>query len=83
MTGGFSQQCGLGAIASELGVEFTPHRAVDDAYATMRVCEAMCGREQTDVKGIASKYKIRAGRTEEGKTYAADSAGLRDRKSVV
>ena len=41
MTGGFSQQCGLGAIASELGVEFTPHRAVDDAYATMRVCEAM------------------------------------------
>ncbi len=77
MTGGFSQQCGLGAIASELGVEFTPHRAVDDAYATMRVCEAMCEREQTDVKGIAAKYKIRAGKTEEGKTYAADSAGLR------
>lgn len=75
MTGGFSQQCGLGAIASELGVEFTPHRAVDDAYATMRVCEAMCAREQTDVTGLAVRYKIRAGRTEEGRTYPAASAG--------
>ena len=34
----FSRQLGLGAMAEELGVEFTPHRAVDDAYATMRVC---------------------------------------------
>lgn len=75
MTGGFSQQCGLGAIASELGVEFTPHRAVDDAYATMRVCEAMCVREQTDVTGLAARYKIRAGRTEEGRTYPAASSG--------
>ena len=40
--GEFSRQFGLGAIAQELGVEFTAHRAVDDAYATMKVAEAMC-----------------------------------------
>ncbi len=58
----FSRQCGLGAMAEELGVEFTPHRAVDDAYATMRVCEALCKRENTDVKGLIERYAIRAGR---------------------
>ena len=41
----FSRQFGLGAIARELGVEFTPHRAVDDAYATMRIAQAMCEAE--------------------------------------
>ena len=34
--GEFSRQFGLGSIAQELGVEFTAHRAVDDAYATMK-----------------------------------------------
>ena len=38
----FSHQFGLEHIAEDLGVEFTPHRAVDDAYATMRIVEAMC-----------------------------------------
>ena len=37
----FTRQFGLEHIASELGVEFTPHRAADDAYATMRVVEKM------------------------------------------
>ncbi len=40
--GDFSRQTGLEHIAGELGVEFTPHRAADDAYATMRVVQAMC-----------------------------------------
>ncbi len=57
----FGQQIGLGAMADKLGVEFTPHRAVDDAYATMRVCEALCKREGTDVKGLVEKYRVRAG----------------------
>ena len=34
----FTRQCGLGTMAQQLGVEFVPHRAADDAYATMRVC---------------------------------------------
>ena len=38
----FSRQFGLEHIANELGVEFTPHRAADDAYATMRIVEALC-----------------------------------------
>lgn len=41
-TGNHTRQMGLEHIATELSVEFTPHRAVDDAYATMRVVEAMC-----------------------------------------
>ena len=41
VVGEFSRQFGLGAIADQLGVEFTAHRAVDDAYATMKVAEAM------------------------------------------
>ncbi len=61
VTGDFTHQTGLGAIAESLGVEFTPHRAVDDAYATMRVCEALCKREGVDVKGLAERYGIRGG----------------------
>ena len=38
----FSHQCGLEHIAEELGVDFTPHRALDYADATMRIVEAMC-----------------------------------------
>ncbi len=45
LTNSFARQYGLGYIAGELGVEFTPHRAADDAYATMRVAEAMCKRQ--------------------------------------
>ena len=41
----FSRQYGLGIIAERLGVEFTPHRAVDDAYATMKVACALCRAE--------------------------------------
>ncbi len=57
----FSRQYGLQAMAEELGVQFTPHRAVDDAYATMRVCEALCKRENVDVCGMIKKYGIVAG----------------------
>ena len=51
ITGDFSKQLGLSAIAGELGVEFTPHRAVDDAYATMKIAEAMCKAENTSLVG--------------------------------
>ncbi len=60
--GNFSRQFGLQAMAEDLGVEFTPHRAVDDAYATMRVCEAMCRREGTSVAGLARRFAIRPGK---------------------
>ena len=60
----FSKQLGLGAIASDLGVEFTPHRAVDDAYATMRVAEAICVSENLTLPQTLKKYKITAGKVE-------------------
>jgi DNA polymerase III epsilon subunit-like protein len=60
----FSRQFGLGAIAKELGVEFTPHRAVDDAYATMMNARAMCEAEGVTFSQLLDKYKITAGRIE-------------------
>ena len=62
--GEFSRQFGLGAIAQELGVEFTAHRAVDDAYATMKVAEAMCKAEGLNFAQLLEKYQITMGRIE-------------------
>lgn len=61
----FSRQFGLGSIAEELGVDFVPHRAVDDAYATMRVAEAMC-KEAGGVTfaELIAQYRITPGRIE-------------------
>ena len=73
--GDFSRQYGLGGMAEALGVEFTPHRAVDDAYATMRVCEALCKREGTDVLGLVTRYDIQAGRIANYKITPQTSAG--------
>lgn len=75
VTGEFGRQYGLGAMAEELGVDFVPHRAVDDAYATMRVCEALCAREKTDVHGLVSRYGIRAGRIGGGNITPPSSMG--------
>lgn len=76
VTEDFSRQAGLGAMAEELGVEFTPHRAVDDAYATMRVCRALCAREKLSVQGFASKYAVRAGRIEGYRITKPQSVGM-------
>jgi len=73
----YTHQCGLGIMAERLGVEFVPHRAADDAYATMRVCEALCKREGTDVKGLCEKYKIRCGKISSYRISQPDSEGLR------
>ena len=60
--GDYTKQLGLGTIAEELGVEFTPHRAVDDAYATMKVAEALCKAENCSLTGLIEKYRITLGR---------------------
>ena len=60
--GEFSRQFGLGKIAEELGVEFVPHRAVDDAYATMKIAEAMCKEENCSLVELFEKYSITLGR---------------------
>ena len=70
----FSRQLGLGAMAEELGVEFTPHRAVDDAYATMRVCEAICRRERTGLNALISRYGVLPGRVADYRIETPHSA---------
>ncbi len=60
----FSRQFGLGAIAEQLGVEFVAHRAVDDAYATMKVAEAMCKEEGRSLPALLEKYEIALGKIE-------------------
>ncbi len=62
--GDFSRQFGLGVIAETLGVQFTAHRAVDDAYATMKVAEAMCEAEGLTLPKLLEKYGITLGRIE-------------------
>ncbi len=75
--GDFTRQVGLGVMAEALGVEFTPHRAVDDAYATMRVCEALCRREGVNVEELIARFRIRGGRIADYRIQNCVSAGLK------
>ncbi len=59
--GDFSRQFALGTIAQDLGVEFTPHRAVDDAYATMKIAEAICKEEGVGLCQLLEKYEVQLG----------------------
>lgn len=72
--GEFSRQFGLGAIAQELGVEFTAHRAVDDAYATMKIAEAMCKAENRSFPALIEKYRIQLGRIDKYEIVQTSSA---------
>ncbi len=78
--GEFSRQFGLGSIAKELGVEFVAHRAVDDAYATMRIAEALCKAEGEGVTltELIEKYEITLGRIEEYEISLTTSKGLEE-----
>ncbi len=60
--GDFSRQFGLEYITRDLDVEFTPHRAADDAYATMRVVEALCKKYGCDCLSLEKILKIKRGR---------------------
>ena len=74
--GEFSRQFGLGSIAEELGLEFTAHRAVDDAYATMKVAEAMCKEEGLSLPKLLEKYEITLGSIENYEITPPSSTGL-------
>ena len=62
--GDFSRQFALGTIAQDLKVEFTPHRAVDDAYATMKIAEAICAEEGVTFPKLLEKYGVTMGKIE-------------------
>ena len=76
--GEFSRQFGLGSIAEQLGVEFTAHRAVDDAYATMRIAEALCRAEGegATLPDLIKKYNITLGRIDNYEITTTTSVGL-------
>ncbi len=74
--GEFFRQFGLGTIARELNVEFTAHRAVDDAYATMKVAEAMCKEEGRTLSALLEKYEITLGKIENYEITQASSRAL-------
>lgn len=58
----FSRQFGLEYITADLNVNFTPHRAADDAYATMKIVEELCRRNNTDVFGLERALGARRGK---------------------
>ncbi len=72
----FSRQFGLGSIAEQLNVEFVAHRAVDDAYATMKVAEAMCKEEGLSLAQLLEKYSITLGKIENYEITPPTSAPL-------
>lgn len=58
----FSRQFGLEYITKDLNVEFTPHRAADDAYATMRVVQALCKKYDCSCTELDGILNIKRGR---------------------
>ncbi len=74
--GDFSRQFGLETIANDLGVQFTPHRAVDDAYATMRIAEAMCAESGVTFTELLKKYSVTVGKIENYEITQSNSAAF-------
>lgn len=70
----FERQLALGTIAEALGVEFVAHRAADDAYATMKIAEALCKREGMSLKELIDFYEIKAGVTKDGEAVDCTSS---------
>lgn len=74
----YSRQFGLEHIANDLGVEFTPHRAVDDAYATMRIVEAICRVRDCNAFTLAESMNITLGKIENFNVTGPQSKGFKN-----
>jgi hypothetical protein len=72
----YSRQFGLEYITKDLNVEFTPHRAADDAYATMKIVEAMCKMDGISFGELEEKYQIIHGRVNGDKVEKPMSKGF-------
>lgn len=73
--GDFTKQFGLSTITSALDVTFTPHRAADDAYATMMVVQALCKKHNCTCAQLGSVLGIKTGKISGGKITRPDSDG--------
>lgn len=74
----YTRQMGLESIATELDVQFTPHRAADDAYATMRVVEAMCKANECGYFELTEKLRMKNGTIKNYAITAPTSGGERE-----
>ena len=79
----FTRQFGLEHIASELGVEVTPHRAADDAYATMRVVEAMCRAKNLSYTDLIKLLRVKEGKIKNYAVTPPSSEGEREYQEKI
>ena len=84
--GDFSRQFGLEYITANLNVEFTPHRAADDAYATMKIVEELCRLHGVSPLALAGELGIGKGRIKGHNIVKPTSVGfekyVRDRDAA-
>ena len=64
MTETYDRQAGLESLTQIFEIDSTPHCAADDAYATMRIAQEMCCKEQCSLDELLKKYSIRFGKIE-------------------
>ncbi|MCD8372523.1 MAG: hypothetical protein LUD27_04390, partial [Clostridia bacterium] len=77
-TGGFARQFGLEYITKDMNIEFTPHRAADDAYATMRIAQEFCKAENCTFEELEKALKITRGSLENYRITKPRSQGSVD-----
>ncbi len=62
MTETFDRQAGLESLTQIFEIDYTPHCAADDAYATMRIAQEMCEKENCTLPELLEKFGIRFGK---------------------
>ncbi|MGN1373409.1 MAG: exonuclease domain-containing protein [Candidatus Coproplasma sp.] len=78
----FTRQFGLEYITRNLDVEFTPHRAADDAYATMKVVEALANKHGCSGAELEKLLGIKLGRISDYKVTRPDSVKFAEYRKV-
>ncbi|MCD8285699.1 MAG: 3'-5' exonuclease [Clostridia bacterium] len=63
LIGDFTQCPGLETMASQLGIEFKPHRSEDDAYVTMCVLKKICENTGCSVYELKKRLQLHRGST--------------------
>ena len=64
MTETFDRQAGLESLTQIFEIDYTPHCAADDAYATMRIAQEMCAHDHCTLPELLEKYGVRLGKIE-------------------
>lgn len=62
MTETYDRQAGLENLTHVFEIDYTPHCAADDAYATMRIAQEMCKKENKTLPELMRGYGIEFGK---------------------